>query len=464
MSGPRCWLNLRLSTEMWSAVIDEKRFLTLGADFSRFLSLFLVLVANSAFGEKRIREDLEALYAPQKVGDADLISLAAGYSQPLVRAPAIATVITRKDIEKLGATTLAEVLATVPGLYVSTARGLNDIFVIRGFFDQFNTYVLLLLNGIPVNNIVNGGRPQAWRMPVHNISRIEIMRGPGSALYGADAAAGVINIITKTANEINGTEVGAYAGSFETYGGWLQSSGQWGDIEAALSLEVGTTEGYRKIVAVDDQTRIDQLLGTQASLAPGPINTQRDDLDARLDVNGERWRFRAGYLGFLNVGTGVGTTLALDPSGDFSVGLTNADFTYDLLRSDPWDIAAQISYLGTTTEASLVPFPPGAFGVFSPRVFETTSTFGSMRCEEVSRPFTGACRITGCGSEPAPVTPDLTTSRRAGILSLVQPVSPCRSRLATYASWANHCCSANKIGPYGMVLSRTSGGSPPTGP
>ena len=47
---------------MWSAVIDEKRFLTLGADFSRFLSLFLVLVANSAFGEKRIREDLEALY------------------------------------------------------------------------------------------------------------------------------------------------------------------------------------------------------------------------------------------------------------------------------------------------------------------------------------------------------------------------------------------------------------------
>ncbi len=351
---------------MWSAVIDEKRFLTLGADFSRFLSLFLVLVANSAFGEKRIREDLEALYAPQKVGDADLISLAAGYSQPLVRAPAIATVITRKDIEKLGATTLAEVLATVPGLYVSTARGLNDIFVIRGFFDQFNTYVLLLLNGIPVNNIVNGGRPQAWRMPVHNISRIEIMRGPGSALYGADAAAGVINIITKTANEINGTEVGAYAGSFETYGGWLQSSGQWGDIEAALSLEVGTTEGYRKIVAVDDQTRIDQLLGTQASLAPGPINTQRDDLDARLDVNGERWRFRAGYLGFLNVGTGVGTTLALDPSGDFSVGLTNADFTYDLLRSDPWDIAAQISYLGTTTEASLVPFPPGAFGGLFP--------------------------------------------------------------------------------------------------
>lgn len=289
-------------------------------------------------------------------------SLAAGYSQPLIRAPAIATVITAQQIEKLGATTVADVLKTVPGLHVSTARGVNDIFVIRGFFDDFNSYVLLLLNGIPINNVVNGGRPQAWRMPVHDIARIEIMRGPGSALYGADAAAGVINIVTKTVQDIDGVDIGAYGGSFETGGGWLQAGGQLGGIDATFSLEVSTTDGYRKTVLADDQTRIDRLLGTHASLAPGPINTQRNDIDTRLDLKGDRWQFRAGYQGFLNVGTGAGIVLALDPTGDFDVGLTNADFTYDLVKEGQWDITTQLSYLGTTTEASLTPFPPGAFG------------------------------------------------------------------------------------------------------
>ena len=333
--------------------------------FFRLLGMTLLMGVNPVGAEDKT-EDVEAIYGAGEAGGENVISLATGYSQPLARAPAIATVITAQEIEKLGATTVAEVLKTVPGLHVSTARGLNDIFVVRGFFDEFNTYVLLLVNGIPVNNVVNGGRPQAWRMPVHNIARIEIMRGPGSALYGADAAAGVINIITKTAKEIDGAAMGAYGGSFQTRGAWLQGGGQWGDIEAAFSLEARTTDGYRKIIQADDQTRIDRLLGTHASLAPGSINTQRDDLDARLDLKGERWRFRAGYQGFLNVGTGAGITLALDPDGDFSVGLTNADFTYDLARSGPWDVAAQLSYLGTTTEASLTPFPAGAFGGLFP--------------------------------------------------------------------------------------------------
>jgi outer membrane receptor protein involved in Fe transport len=328
--------------------------------FSKRLSPLLSLAAFAAIADvssaDAATDETDPFYAEIET------SLATGYSLPQTRAPAIATVITAQQIEKLGATTVADVLRTVPGLHVSTARGVNDVFVIRGFYDEFNSYVLLLLNGIPINNAVNGGRPQAWRMPVHNIARIEIMRGPGSALYGADAAAGVVNIVTKTAREIGGVYVGAYGGSFETGGAWLQSGGRWGDLEAAFSVEASTTEGYRKAVRADDQTRIDGLLGTRASLAPGPINTRRDDLDARLDLKGERWRFRAGHQGFLNVGTGAGIVLALDPAGEFDVGLTNADFTYDLVKGDQWDVTAQLSYLGTTTEASLTPFPPGAFG------------------------------------------------------------------------------------------------------
>ena len=131
------------------------------------------------------------------------------------------------------------------------------------------------------------------------------------------------------------------------------------------------TAGYRRTVEADDQTRIDRLLGTHASLAPGALNTQRDDLNARLGLKGARWQFNAGYQGFLNVGTGVGTTLALDPDGDFSVELINADFTYHLLDSETWTVEAQLGYLGTTTRADLTPYPPGAFaGLFPAGVRE----------------------------------------------------------------------------------------------
>lgn len=289
-------------------------------------------------------------------------SLAAGYSQPLVRAPAITTVISAQTIEKMGARTVADVLKSVPGLHVSVARGVNEVFVMRGFFDEMDSYVLLLVNGIPLNNIVNGGRPQAWKMPVHDVARIEIMRGPGSALYGADAAAGVINIVTKSASELRGLSLGTYFGSYQTQGVWAQGGGEWNGIQGSFSFEASATEGYRKIIKADDQSRIDRLLGTHASLAPGPINTQRDDINARIELDGERWTFRASYQGFLDVGTGTGITLTLDPDGHFNSEVTSADFTYDFAKGGSWDISTQVSYLGTKGEAFLNPFPPGAFG------------------------------------------------------------------------------------------------------
>jgi len=334
---------------------------------TRHLPIVLLLAARAGLAE----EDIVNIYGTEEQGGEEIISLASGYSQPLARAPAIATVITAQEIERAGALTLADALVSVPGLHVSTARGSSDVFVIRGFFREFNAQVLLLVDGFPVNDVVYGGRPQAWSMPVHDIARIEIVRGPSSALYGADAIAGVINVITKTAGTVEGVEVGAYAGSDQTYGGWLLGGDRWGDVDLALYLEAGATAGYRSTLEADDQTRIDRLLGTHASLAPGALNTQRDDLNARLSLKGARWQFNAGYQGFLNVGTGVGTTLALDPEGDFSVELINADFGFQLFSSDTWTVKAQLGYLGTTTRADLIPYPPGAFaGLFPTGVQE----------------------------------------------------------------------------------------------
>ena len=134
----------------------------------------------------------------------------------------MASVITAEDIALIGATTLDEVLETVPGLHVSYfMTSYSRIYSIRGIRSDTNPEVLILINGIPKTNAFygDGGRFHVG-MPVEGIARVEVMRGPGSALYGADAFSGVINIVTKQKHDIKGTSVGVQAGRFDTQRAW----------------------------------------------------------------------------------------------------------------------------------------------------------------------------------------------------------------------------------------------------
>jgi outer membrane receptor for ferrienterochelin and colicin len=161
----------------------------------RIVFWLLILHAVDALAQNLAREDEEALL--QIYGDEEMISIATGGRRPIAKAPAVATVITAEDIKAIGATDLDEVLETVPGLHVArNFFGYNPIYTFRGIYSDFNAQALVLINGIPITNLFVGDRSQIWGgMPVEAIARIEVIRGPGSALYGADAFAGVINII-----------------------------------------------------------------------------------------------------------------------------------------------------------------------------------------------------------------------------------------------------------------------------
>lgn len=330
-------------------------------------------------------DELSLLY-----GDEEFISLATGASQPISRAPAVASVITADDIEAMGATDLDQVLEAVPGLHVSIApaASYNPNYVIRGIYSQLNPQVLVLINGIPITNLFAGDRSQIWGgMPVKDISRIEVIRGPGSALHGADAFAGTINIITKGAKEIDGTEVGAGGGSFDTQRAWLLHGHSARGLDAAFSLQYHQTDGQRERIESDAQSGLDALANTSASLAPGPVNTQRETLDARLDLSRERWQLRLGYQGRQNVGTGEGVNQALDAEGEAFSERFNADlsYTHENLFED-WDISSQLSYLDTSAKSDLVLLPPGTSlpngqtfpnGVIgNPDIFERHVRFG----------------------------------------------------------------------------------------
>ncbi len=310
----------------------------------------------------------------EELGQIRVVSIASGTATPLDKAAAITSVISAEDIAAIGATDLDEVLETVPGLHVNRSdQAFAPKYIFRGITSTSNPQALLLINGIPATTAMFGNRGNAWGgMPVKAIQRIEVIRGPGSALYGADAYAGVINIITKSPDDIDGVITGARAGSFDTRAAWVEAATDWNNTDISLVLEHQSTDGWRRSIDRDAQTNFDEAFNTSASLAPGPVNTSADQLEARLELAGERWQFRAGLQDRRNLGTGPGLAEALDPEGHYESQRINLDYSYHWLEvADGLDIEARASYFNLTQEPEndIFLFPPGAFAGAFPEGF-----------------------------------------------------------------------------------------------
>ena len=323
--------------------------------------LLVPLVLGDQASLDAFEEDLLDLY-----GDEVTISIATGTEQPISQAPAVASVITAREISAMGAHDIDDVLETVPGLHIARSTiGYNPIYTFRGIYTDTNPQVLMLVNGISINNLFVGDRNQVWGgFPIQSISRIEVIRGPGSALYGADAFAGVINIVTKSAQEIKGTEVGARLGSFNTREAWFLHGSEHDGLDFALMIEAKKTDGHKEKVDSDAQTLSDQVFSTSASLAPGATTNGRENLDVRLALQKQHWQLRAGLQRRRDAEIGFGVGNALDTNAQYESDRWNADLTYhnEEFATD-WDLRAQVSFLNTSAEVDeyVYVLPPGAF-------------------------------------------------------------------------------------------------------
>ncbi|MCD9015750.1 TonB-dependent receptor plug domain-containing protein [Parachryseolinea silvisoli] len=131
-------------------------------------------------------------------------------------APGIISTISAREIEQFGGLSLAEILERVTGVVnVSTNSNPQNIVSFRGDLSgESNNHTLLLINGRPNRESIYGGIDYAVLLgiPVTAIERIEVIRGPGSVLYGSNAFSGVVNIILKKGGDQN--KVSTYLGSF----------------------------------------------------------------------------------------------------------------------------------------------------------------------------------------------------------------------------------------------------------
>ena len=294
--------------------------------------------------------------------DEEMISIATGGLQPLSQAPAVATVITARDIEAMGARNLDEVLETVPGLHVSYASlYLNPIYSIRGIRTDTNPHVLMLVNGVPLTQLYQGNRGSRSTLPVEDVARVEVIRGPGSAVYGADAFSGVINVITKGAADIDGTEVRGEIASFGTRRTALLHGRQFGETALAFYLGYQQTDGDDgRVIDEDAQTPLDRSMGTTASLAPGSLDTRGKRLDVRLDAKHNHWRLRLWNWRLQDMGVGPGLAQALDPGGRGDINNYLADATYDNPDfARDLGLRATLSYMDVRTDSRQRLFPAG---------------------------------------------------------------------------------------------------------
>jgi len=184
------------------------------------LILSLPLIAYPAeTGTKQIPSDLTeiSLEALMEL-EVPMVFGASKVEQKSTEAPSSVTIITAEEIKRYGYRTLADVLQSVQGFHVSYDRNYAFLGARGVSLGDFNSRILLLVDGHRVNNNLTDGAfiDTAFILDVDLIERVEIIRGPGSVLYGNNAFFGVINVITRQGKNLNGAEVAGSYASFDT--------------------------------------------------------------------------------------------------------------------------------------------------------------------------------------------------------------------------------------------------------
>jgi iron complex outermembrane recepter protein len=189
-------------------------------------------------------------------------------------APAAVYVVTQEDIKRTGSTSIPEALRSVPGLNVAQIGNHKWAVSSRGFNDQYSNKLLVMIDGRTVYTPLFAGT--YWDVqdtPLEDIERIEVIRGPGATLWGANAVNGVINIITKTAKDTQGGLVSVTAGttgvpnSMARYGGKIEDTAYRVYAQQVMKDELRTMSNS----GADDEYTKTQM-GFRADTAKGNNN------------------------------------------------------------------------------------------------------------------------------------------------------------------------------------------------
>jgi iron complex outermembrane receptor protein len=226
-------------------------------------------------------------------------------------------VITADDLRRSGATSVAEALRLVPGATVGQLSGSAWRVGVRGFSGQFSDKVLVLVDGMSVYLPTFGGVSWGTFEPaLDSIERIEVIRGPGAVVWGANAVNGVVNIITKETSTTQGSRVSmiagtqAGAGTNARYGGRIGSLGHY-------RIDAGASADGRMADPGTEDSRIQRRIGT-ASMRVDLQPTARDRWQI-YGLGSVHRHYEKGVLTDLTSPTFTTTFAGVDPGHFFNV-------------------------------------------------------------------------------------------------------------------------------------------------
>jgi outer membrane receptor for ferrienterochelin and colicins len=291
------------------------------------------------------QEQTESAKKLSELSLSDLLNMqvitASKQSESSADAPGIISVLTKDDLDRFGATTLKDVLERVPGL-ISSVGFLSDRTLIAARGDQVKSnsgHVLLLINGRPSRDAIASQNSDLYEtFPVNIIEKIEVIKGPGSVLYGSDAFSAVINIITKTA-EKNAFSMTNLAGN-----GW--ASGTSGDLrlKAGDVSVVAAGRYYKKAKWEDNYKTIDYVTTFV------PVNIPVDILD-----RGPGAYLELDYQGLSLMSTYTDWTTTYFTSGaagrvEWIRRFGNLGYEYD--ASEKWKMDFNVTYVHSAIDAA----------------------------------------------------------------------------------------------------------------
>jgi outer membrane receptor for ferrienterochelin and colicin len=268
------------------------------------------------------------------------VTTASKFPESLSDAPSVITVVSRDEIKRFGGMTLSEILGRVAGLTRTSAYfGDSSIIAARGDQSRRDSgHILILINGRPTREVMQGGIDSdiLESFPVGIIDRIEVIKGPGSVLYGSDAYSGVINLITQKA-QASGFHISSAAGPSAT----TATSGEAFFTQDSLNIVAAGQYHADPRWAVDYRT---------ATVVGGPVTNRYDTLRNEGD---------GGYLGLNYKGLSFMSSYTGLESSSFVRGIVGDvrwkrgffDLGYALKASRKWDMTFNLTYSRNVLDA-----------------------------------------------------------------------------------------------------------------
>ncbi|MEE2732451.1 MAG: TonB-dependent receptor [Pseudomonadota bacterium] len=311
--------------------------------------LFLSLLASSVWADSITEEgellalltllDQETELATQSKMNADYV-------------PGMVTVLHGSQMQAYGANTVAQALNTVAGFYITANNAGDYVTIVRGVGASLTANNLkMMINGVPVNRPVDGSTDWLMRLPLTQVERIEIIRGPGSSLYGEFAFSGVINILTKEGNQ---AAIATGNDQYRQADGMVRHQFDSG-VTVAANLSHWEQDNSGR------HTDVDNFSNQNIGFSPGDIYDHEEGNVVFLDGDYQGYRIRL-HLADVERGGWYGRNAAMPEDREpREEQIINLDFDKSWRLSQDFRLGLNFGFLQTELAyATYLPIPAGA--------------------------------------------------------------------------------------------------------